>query len=165
VNHDSLQTLLYWISEREIIRVRKEVHKDPFPWTRDPILQNFRFCCVRREDDRVTRWIKANIRDRFAGHEHLWFMLCAARIMNWPSTLEWLMDEDGPYHNAWPSHENFSSKRMGDALEDLRSMNLKTFTGAYVIPAPTTAGQTKGRYVAETVLGIYGGTANRSECC
>jgi hypothetical protein len=84
---ENLDVLLHWVSEREIIRVRKEVHKDPPAlWTHDPILRDWRFCNVRREDDRVTVWIRKNIRERFAGHEHLWFMLCAARMINWPRT-------------------------------------------------------------------------------
>lgn len=36
------------------------------PWTRDPILLKYRFCNVFREDDKVTKWFKANIRDYVA---------------------------------------------------------------------------------------------------
>lgn len=155
---EKLDILLHWVREREAIRQRKD-RGDSFPWTDDPILKAYRFCCVRREDDRVTRWIRTNIREPFAGHEHLWFMLCAARMINWPNTLDMLMgDQEAPqeyliYPGAWPNHTQFSPKLMGEALEDLKSMNWKVFTGAYIIPAPTTAGQTKGRYVAEVVLG------------
>ena len=160
---ERLATLLYWVKEREEIRLRKEGGDGrfvrPFPWTDDPILREWRFCCVRREDDRVTRWIRTNIRERFAGHKHLWWMLCAARIINWPPTLERLMNMDsfgqqiGLYPGCWPSQPGFSPTNVGEALEDMRSMKWKVFTGAYVIPAPTVAGQTKGRYVAEVVLG------------
>jgi hypothetical protein len=154
VRSDVLEALLYWVREREAIRLRKELGGSSFPWTDDSILQNYRFCCVRREDDRVTRWIKTNIRERFVGHEHLWFMLCTARMVNWPPTLQVLMERDGPYPGAWPGQDvEFRPENMGNALEDLKSMNLKVFTGAYIIPAPTVAGQTKGRYVAEVVLG------------
>jgi hypothetical protein len=44
-----------FIVERETIRIKKE-RGDPAPWTTDPVLANFRFTNVYREDDKVTRW-------------------------------------------------------------------------------------------------------------
>jgi hypothetical protein len=79
--------LFYWVREREEIRKRKEMGLDPSSWTVDPILSTYRFCNVRREDDRGTVWIRKHIREPFAGHPHLWFMLCIARQINWPETL------------------------------------------------------------------------------
>ena len=55
--------LFYWVAERERIRVRKESGQ-PFPWTDDPILATYRFCNVRREDDRVTIWVRTHRRGR-----------------------------------------------------------------------------------------------------
>ena len=43
--------------ERERIRLSREAGQ-PAPWTEDPILANFYFCNVRREDDRTTRWLR-----------------------------------------------------------------------------------------------------------
>lgn len=48
-----------WILEREKIRKLKEAGT-PKPWTTDPVLQRFRFCNVRREDDAVSRWLFQN---------------------------------------------------------------------------------------------------------
>lgn len=48
--------LVYWINERESIRLKKEAG-EPKPWTDDPILRSFRFCNVRRMDDKVSRWL------------------------------------------------------------------------------------------------------------
>ena len=50
----------YWIRERENIRVRKEVLQSTTPYTDDPVFQTTYFCNVRREDDKVTRWIRGN---------------------------------------------------------------------------------------------------------
>lgn len=49
--------------EREAIRIKKEAG-EPKPWTEDPVLQNWFFCNVFREDDRVTRWFADNIRSK-----------------------------------------------------------------------------------------------------
>lgn len=52
------EALLNFIAERERIRIKKEAGQ-PWPWTNDPILRDYKFCCVRREDDRVTKGIAA----------------------------------------------------------------------------------------------------------
>jgi hypothetical protein len=48
--------LVNFVIEREAIRLKKEGGKRP-PWTHDEILRDGYFCNVRREDDKVTRWI------------------------------------------------------------------------------------------------------------
>jgi DNA polymerase I len=78
--------LLYWIEEREAIRVRKESGAAR-PWTDDPILHNESFCNVRREDDRATRWIAKHWREPHADDPDLWFAMCVARFVNLPDTL------------------------------------------------------------------------------
>lgn len=140
--------LMHWVREREAIRVRKEVDRLPFPWTDDPILRTYRFCCVRREDDRVTVWIRKNIREPFAGSKHLWLMLCIARMINWPDTLE-VLTKSG--NRAWPVDDAFTPSILGEVLEGLATFK-KVFTGAYIIPAPTK-GKTKGKFIAEEVIG------------
>jgi hypothetical protein len=82
----NLACLLYWIKEREAIRLRRAAGAPP-PWTDDRILQAWSFCNVRREDDRVTRWIAKNWREPNAGDPDLWFAMCVARFVNWPHTL------------------------------------------------------------------------------
>ena len=54
-----LEDLVYWIKERQAIHERRKAGQPP-PWTKDEILRTYRFCNVRREDDRVTRWIHEN---------------------------------------------------------------------------------------------------------
>lgn len=141
------EPLWYWIKEREKIRLRKEAG-EPQPWTEDAILSTYRFCCVRREDDRVTRWIREHIREPYADHPNLWFMLCVAHQINWPDTLADLMA-----HHAWPAGDDFEPWSIGAALNDRREHGQKVYTGAYMIAAPPTKGADKQVYVAEMVLG------------
>lgn len=135
----------------------------PGPWTDDPILQQGRFCNIFRELDTVTIWIRENIRERFANHPHLWFMLCIARYINWPPTLNMLMVQDGDggnrlYPGAWPDDPTFSPEALTAALEDIASTGVKVYTGAYMIRAESDPkapwySWTKHRYIAEIVLG------------
>src|SRR3990167_2469498 len=60
VNRKELLNYYATMIERERIRVKKERGDLP-PWTEDPTLRKFRFCNVWRQDDRVSRDIKATL--------------------------------------------------------------------------------------------------------
>lgn len=142
---NDIDTLLYWVSEREKIRKAQAARK-PMPWSTDPIFK-YRFCNVRREDDRVTKWIAEHIRKPFADHPYLWLMLCIARMINWPPTLDFLIKgECWPHVEGWLPE--FGRKLNGLALLD----GVKVYTGAYVIPGPADGGP-KGTYLANEVIG------------
>lgn len=138
-----------WIREREAIRRKKEELGRSPPWTSDPILAAYRFCNVRREDDLVTRWVAQHVRGSFAEHPFLWLMLCICRQVNWPATLAELVATEG----AWPSREDFTPRRLGEALNARKARGDKIYTGAYMISAPATKGADKQAYIAETVIG------------
>jgi hypothetical protein len=118
--------LIYWISEREKIRMKKEKGAEK-PWTHDPILDVFKFCNVRREDDRVTKWIKDNWRDPNRDDPNMWFAMGVARMINWPPTLKTI-----GYPHRW------EPEKVRRKMSDMRSKGEKVFTGAYMI---TNAGQ------------------------
>lgn len=141
------EPLIYWIKEREQIRIRKALG-GPQPWTDDPILDTYRFCNVRREDDLGTIWIRENIREPYADDPNLWFMLCIARQINWPDTLAELIAL-----GAWPDWEEFRLEFMTEAIEARKARGDKVFTGAYMISAPATKGASKIEYIVGQVLG------------
>lgn len=125
------------------------------PWTEDPVLSTGRFCNVFRELDRVTIWIEENIRKPFANHPNLWFMLAIARYINWPDTLQELIEH---YPDAWPDQDSFSLQMLTEALEDRARRGEKVYTGAYLIRAESNSNAdwyswSKHRYIAEIVLG------------
>lgn len=179
---EQAQPLVDWINERHAIYMRKAILEDQkarglqYPdlsergrlawgrggWTLerltdDPILREFRFCNVFRELDRVTVWIRENIREPFADNEHLWYMLAIARFINWPDTLEDLMARA---HDelSWPSSSHFKPEHMSYVLEKRRGSGAKMETGAYMIRAESDPKKEwyswpKQRYVSEIVLG------------
>lgn len=141
------EPLWFWIEEREHIRQAKQAGR-PRPWTAHPILHKYRFCNVRREDDRVTMWIAEHIRKRFHNHPMLWFMLCIARQINWPETLEELIEGGN-----WPDQEGFHPMDLATGLRTRKRHGKKVFTGAYVISAPAEKGSNKADYIGQVVLG------------
>src|SRR4051794_11546712 len=104
--------LRHWVRERETTRIRKGAGEPP-PWTSDAIIAKYRFCNVRREDDRVTVWIRKNIRERYANDPNLWFMLAIGRWINWPDTLAELQAAG---FGAWPDDVRFSLERFAEIL-------------------------------------------------
>ena len=141
----------YWITEREAIRQKKEA-RQPVPWTDDPILRDYRFCNVRREDDKVTRWIADHIRRPYEDNPNLWFMLCVARIINLPDTLQELMDAD-----LWPVDE-WKPDQAAAVLEARKARGDQIETSAYMIRAESNRKAkwydwSKQRYICEIVLG------------
>ena len=61
LNEEALGLYVHMIKERYKIRLRKDVRKEPAPWTDDPILKEYRFTNVRREHDRESIWFIKNI--------------------------------------------------------------------------------------------------------
>jgi hypothetical protein len=143
--------LWYWMAERHKIYLRKRDGAEP-PWTKDPILQQYRFCNVFRELDTVTIWIRENIREPYADHPNLWFMLAVARTFNWPPTLQKIMDT-----GMWPE-ERWHWKQVAILLDQMMDQGEKVYTGAYMIRAESDPkniwyDHSKQKYITGCVLG------------
>lgn len=84
---ENAERLNQFIEERERVRIKKEAGY-PRPWTADPILQQWKFCNIHREDDRTTRWVADNWRTDNNADPDLWFALVIARrALNWPPSM------------------------------------------------------------------------------
>jgi len=108
----------YWIRERERIRLLKE-SGSPAPWSIDPVFQTTRFCNVRREDDRVTKWFRTEWNGKL---DPAWkFVL--GRLFNLPDSLERIKKDVG----------------LGDltaargVMKAYRDIGCKVFTSAYTV--------------------------------
>ena len=115
--------LVYFIVEREAVRQCRESGVKG-PWTKDPILKEWKFCNVRREDDRVTKWIAKNWRDNHHTEPDLWFAMVVARFINWPETLNYL-----GFPIPW------DRVHFLKAMHDFKASGKKVYTGAYMVRA------------------------------
>lgn len=111
--------------KREGLRRRREIDLLPKPWTDDVILQNYRFCNVFREDDRVTRWFRENIREPLRHQPEVVFATICFRIFNRVRTGEILLREN--LHMEW------DPDKAHEALEFVHPV----VTGAYIVKTPT----------------------------
>lgn len=137
---ENVERFTQFIIRRENLRIRKERGDAP-PWTDDEILQEYRFCNIHREDDRVTRWIAENIRVPCAARPDLWLTLVMARLLNNVETLRGIQCVVGT--------ASLTLSRIAQAEEDVlehQRLGARVFNPAYMI---TTAGkkQDKVEYV------------------
>lgn len=136
------EPLIAWVKAREALRIKKE-RGDPPPWTDDPILNQFRFCNVRRKDDRVSRWLRSNILlgDNLNNFKSFIEFTAFCRWNNWPPTIQEILDAKlYPVRSInWQAIEN--------VVEDRKGRKEKAWTGAYIIKAPDD-GSSKTAFVA-----------------
>lgn len=131
--------LFLFIRERHNIWLKRQEGL-PKPWTADPILQNYRFCNVYRELDKVTVWITKNWRDKHQTNPDVWFAMAVARLFNNPNTLG---------HLRFPVP--FDVDSVQQVLSALKLKGEKIFNAAYIV---STNGMSKEKssYVVENVL-------------
>ena len=88
LNERNLGYLKRWIRERYGIRLRKDVFCLDAPWTDDDVLANYRFCNVRREHDRESRWLIRNVCCGDVSFENKLLNCILFRLINKSETFE-----------------------------------------------------------------------------
>jgi hypothetical protein len=91
--NDPIDRFVAFIFERETIRFRRFERSDPPPWTKDPILQEYRFTNVHREDDAVSKHYQRSIRNRYTEDAIVFPATVAYRWFNRISTCDALFNE------------------------------------------------------------------------
>ena len=131
--------LAYWIIERDNIRIRREAGQPP-PWTKDPLMANVRYCNVRREDDKVTRYLA----DEWRSPTTPTYAIVAARMINLIPTLQAMK-------RAELSHPGNAIAEWKRACRQRQLDMKKVFTSAYTI---STCGQAMDKldYVFDQVV-------------
>jgi len=124
------ETLLYWIKERYAILQKKEQNLPP-PWSEDPVFQKTYFTNVRREDDKVTRWIRTAY-SPYVHHPLFEYNIVLARFLNKPESLEAI----GGFC------ETHMPEVLASRLHQRSSLGYPIWGSAYVI---TTHGQKMGK--------------------
>lgn len=153
---DNTQRLLRFVNERENIRIRK-ASGQPGPWTTDPILAKYRFCNIRRRDDRVSQWLLYHYYPNMDPRKDVWLSAVIARYINWPPTLDAFREADLYFDDA----DNFDAYGFKHVISLLKADGEKIYTGAYMVYPGTTNEPLKNKeeFIADKV--IAGLLANR----
>jgi hypothetical protein len=138
--------LAYWITERERMRVCKEAGEAlgagpglKHGWSDDRHMGAVRYCNVRREDDKVTKYIAANFRHAEMPYSRM--VLC--RMINYIPTLQ-----DINHYADFELHD------IGVTMKSIRAKGHKIWTSAYTI---STCGQRVDK--VDYVLGVVQASA------
>jgi len=137
--------LVEFVNEREQVRLNKD---SGFlqPYTLDPILAKYRFCNVRRRDDRVSKWLLTYYYKNPQGD--VWFRALLARLINWPPTLLYLMDNLVIPHRA----EDFNAYLFIEAMKELEAKKEKVYSSAYIVYPTMVKGNTKSVNLCEYII-------------
>ena len=139
--------VVYWITEREHMRELKEAG-EPYPYSTDEIMAHTRFTNVRREDDKVTRYL-ANSWWRREWSDDMPVRMTLARMVNYIPSLEEIVEAYAHYGDLLNAAEDVLIGRADDGL--------KVWSSAYTI---TTCGRPMGkeeyvvRHVAAAVAAL-----------
>lgn len=113
-----------YIEERERIRLRKEAG-EPFPWTKDAILQRYSFTNVRRLHDRTTQAFLAIYKAHSKAAPHVALYNCGVhRIFG---------TADFAAAVGWQEQHDLDALRRG--VERCKAAGGKPYTGAYMVRA------------------------------
>lgn len=126
---DTLERFLYWIEERHNVYRRREVLKQPAPWTDDPIMAGTFFTNPYRENDKTTAWFKNNMRGILKDQPEVFFATVAFRRFNSVQTGQILLEEG--LHLKW--NEAKAYKLIN---EKIVKKGMPYLSGAYMIFAP-----------------------------
>ena len=138
IREEGIKNFFKYINERHSIYLRRQSGVS-YPWTNDPILQEYSFCNVYRELDKVTVWIRENWREPYAGHSNLPFAMAVARQINWPDTLEEI---------GFP--ETWEPEKVKAIMQARKDRGEKVYTGAYMLTG--TLGGTKIEQTVDKIL-------------
>lgn len=140
------ERFLYWIQEREAVRLRRDAGEDR-PWTDDQIIDTYRFCNVRRMDDRVSMWLLNNWYLPHRGHRNILRAVALARFFNLPSSLEAIT------HHVFANH--LRADAIKNTLRYLRDdVGRTVFNSAYIVRGHVKAdGEDKIEAVVDSYVG------------
>lgn len=134
---ERIECMARFIVERHKIYLKKS-RGYPKPWSKDPVFQTSKFTNIYRELDPGTIWIVDNIVKPYEDHKDLWLMLAIARIINWPDTLQAMMDANVWPVSKWDAHKTFQ------VLQEIQDRT-KLVTGAYLVNSVFPKGYKKIR--------------------
>ena len=143
----NLNLFWYWMNERHSIYIKKCILKEKWPWTKDKILQTYKFTNVFRQLDRVS--LELANRKTDLEKDQLFFNIILFRMFNWPPTYDILSESGLTY---W-----WNEAKAIEVLTDYKLQGNKVFTGAYIITGGglSNKGESKVQFVCRALTKFW----------
>jgi hypothetical protein len=114
--------------ERYQILLNRRAGKPREEWTQDPVLKQWSFCNIFREDDATTIWFRDNIRDPLRSQPEVILATIAFRWFNRINAGEVL--------KPFILERNWDFEQWRMALEERKRQDGVIITGAYIVKTP-----------------------------
>lgn len=148
-DEDALKVLCFYIKERYLIHIKKDINMEEGPWTDDYILGTFKFTNIRREHDRASKWLIDNISNNKDSLYDRIYKTILFRIYNRPDTAEILKLDTLSFDNEVEDGWLYICKmRLDKVLNE--NPEYRLFTNAY-----KTGGTKRGLYELNPESGHY----------
>lgn len=129
IDQDALSKYYYYMTERNNIYKKKEILKQKYPWTDDPILRDNSFTCCKRWLDRTSRWLIKNIStNKDLSYEERFWRTLIFRLYNKIETAELIKLDSIDFWN-----------NIDKAMDVLDNYPNDPFTRAYKVIKPKYA--------------------------
>lgn len=109
----------------------------PRPWTKDSILDTYRFTCVFREQDKTTKWFRQNVRDPMRNAQSVLLATVVFRMLNRIEVGEAIFHAE--YKNGGTAWDAFLESRDVRHLQRAIKRAIPDgpyVTGGYIITSP-----------------------------
>ncbi len=131
---------LYWYFAFERQQAfERRLRGEPEPWTKDRILQQFKFCNVFRASDRVSQYLIRSVayHDEPCSDEDRLFQIVAFRTFSKIETWHHVHQFLGRH----PRLEDLETGTFTRAIEDAKRLNHVIYTGAFILCANNAYGK------------------------
>ncbi|MCD9576336.1 nucleotide kinase domain-containing protein [Flavobacterium soyae] len=121
----------YWnfLAERQNIFFKRLNKNEKFPWSKDPILNDYKFTNVYRATDRVSQYLIKNVIYKGSQEpDELFFRIILFKIFNKISTWEFLEEELGEI-----TFKNYAFFKYDKLLSELLKNKVSIYSAAYIM--------------------------------
>lgn len=143
--------------ERQEIYHKKEILKQPYPWTEDKIFREFKFTNVYRELDKNSRWEIENIviNNDLTDEDRL-FQILVFRAFNNPLFFEFIKERAGDiWEKGIPKYSDYHAKLFSMCIDKYRKQGKNPFTNSYVTNSKYCPGQSRDWCFGNRVIPEY----------
>lgn len=148
-----LDKFFYYMEERQRITMKRR-RGEPFPWTDDPFLRDYKFTNVYRELDRNSQWEIRNIIIRNLSDEDTLFQVLVFRIFNNPEFFDFNKKKYG-WKSGIPSFHEYVQKDFEQAILDYRATGKNPFTTSYLTNSKACPGKTRDWCFGNVIVPSY----------
>jgi hypothetical protein len=154
VDEFHVDTFFRTMTERQKVTMKRR-RGEPWPWTDDPFLRDYKFTNVYRELDRNSQWeINNIIKNQKLTDEDTLFHILVFRIFNQPDFFEHNKKHRG-WRNGIPLYREYSREAFEQAIYDYRATGNNPFTNAYLTNSQSCPGQTRDWCYGNVIIPNY----------